>query len=64
METKKNKKPNYKTVEQYVLFDVTKAKDVLIQQGDRMLVKDRIMPSEIKSLHKQAREYFKEKKSK
>ena len=64
MEAKKNNKPEYKTVEQYVMFDVTKAKDVLIQSGDRMLVKDRIMPSEIKSLHKQAREYFKEKKLK
>lgn len=45
METKKNKKPNYKTVEQYVMFDVTKRNDVLIKHGDRMLVKDRIMPS-------------------
>lgn len=64
MKTDKKPKPDYKVVEQYVMFDVTKAKDILIQNGDRLIVKDRIMPSDIKSLHKQAREYFKERKQK
>jgi hypothetical protein len=58
----KSSKPEYNVVEQYLMFDVTSKKDILIKNGDRIISRDRIMPSEIKSLHRQAREYFKSKK--